>query len=128
MNSAQQFDTFQGMVSVLARETPHALICDWWRRLDRAMHYYMVAYHGPKRQTSAKVIEVLAADTRIGPEVAAQLHQLRRIRNLIEHGPTRPITPRQASSYACRALDLIDHIGRTVPNELALESGAARVV
>jgi len=128
MYVAQEFTTFHELVSVLSLNTPHALISDWWRRLSRAMDYFVVAYYGEARRTSIESMELLAADTRIGPNVAARLHGLRRIRNRIEHGPTPQVWPAEAAAYAQEALDLIGLIGNAVPNELAIRSGAACVV
>ena len=128
MTTTREFTTFQEMVGMFALNNPHGLICDWWRRLNRSMDYFVVAYHGKPCQTAFESVEVLARHSRIPPNVVLRLHKLRRFRNRIEHGPTATISAPEAEEYAWEMLELIGVITNAVPDSLAIESGAAGVV
>jgi hypothetical protein len=69
MAETTEFRTFQEMVRVLALNTPHALILDWWRRVDRGIDYYFGARGVTRPSSAAEVDEVLASDPELGSEV-----------------------------------------------------------
>jgi hypothetical protein len=106
MAEATEFRTFQEMVSVLALNTPHALILDWWRRLDRGIDYHFRARGILRPSSVAAVEQVLASDPELGPELVAQSRRLRRLRNAVAHKDTKPISPDEAAWYAKTSLDL----------------------
>jgi hypothetical protein len=112
----------------LAPNNPHALILDWWRRLERAIDYYFVAYYGRRRPTVIEYLEVFEADPQIGAAAASEIDRMRLRRNEIAHGTDNPLSPAEAAAFAERALDLEWTIGCAVPDQLALETGAGRVV
>lgn len=115
MAEATEFRTFGEMVSVLAHNTPHALILDWWRRLDRAIDYYF-GVRGIRRPSSIVFVnEVLASDARVGSKVTAQVTELRRVRNVVAHEDTKPISPDEAARYAQKSLELIRLIATDPP-------------
>lgn len=128
MDSFGQFDTFDEMISVLAPNNPHALVLDWWRRLERAIDYYFVAYYGRRRPKHAEYLEVLRADSRIGDAAASEIDRLRMRRNEIAHGGGEWLSPAEAEVFARSVLSLEWMIGCAVPDKLALETGAGRVV
>ncbi len=45
MSDGIQFRTFQEMIDVVAPNMPHALILDWWRRVELTLRYYTIAHH-----------------------------------------------------------------------------------
>jgi hypothetical protein len=127
MSDGIQFRTFQEMIDIVAPNMPHALILDWWRRVELALRYYTVAHHNRRSLKAAQAIRVLEVDSRFEPEVITALHELRRTRNLVAHGRSPSIASTDAASFAGRALNLIGRIVREVPDDLAVKSGAARV-
>lgn len=100
MTEIREFRTFQEMAIVLALNTPHALILDWWRRLDRSIDDYF-RVRGLQRPSSRLAIErALEADPQLGPEVAVQVRMLRRFRNVVAHEENQPISVEEAFGYA----------------------------
>lgn len=100
MAEIRQFRTFYEMASVLALNTPHALVLDWWRRLDRAIDDYFRA-RGLQRPLSRAAIErTLENDPDFGPEVAAQVRALRHFRNGVAHHEISQMTVEEAFAYA----------------------------
>ncbi len=127
MSDGIQFRTFQEMIDVVAPNMPHALILDWWRRVELTLRYYTIAHHNRRSLKAEQAIRVLEVDSRFEPEVIAALHELRRTRNVVAHGRALSITSTDAASFAGRALNLIGRIAREVPDDLAVTSGAASV-
>jgi hypothetical protein len=115
------------MVDLVATEDPIAAVLGWWCRLEKALAYYTTAYHGHKMRTADEAIRVLASDARVPPNVVARLHVLRRKRNAIAHGEVVSVSAMEAKRFAAEALDLGWLVGETVPNSLAISSGAALV-
>lgn len=102
------------MVGVLAVNTPHALVLDWWRRLERAIDYYFKA-RGLPRPMAVEAEKAISLDLELGPRVSDEIRRLRQIRNVIAHEDTNPIQAAEAASYAAACLDLIWRIA-TDPN------------
>jgi hypothetical protein len=105
-NEVTEFTTFDEMVSVLALNNPHALVLDWWRRLERAIDYYFNA-RGLRRPPAVEAEDAIAADPKLGPAVAAEIRQLRRTRNAVAHDEPQPIARDEAATYAAACLRLI---------------------
>ena len=100
------FRTFAEYVDVVGNNTPHALMLDWWRRLDHALGDYFQS-RGEKRPLSRKEEEkCIANDPQLGPGVASSLSQLRRFRNTIAHEQIILATS-DAAAYAEAALRMI---------------------
>ena len=104
--------TFEEHVQIMAIESPHGLILDWWRRLSLAIDEYFKVRGLPVKSVGALREEVLAADPYVGLEVVAQIRELRRLRNTIAHEDPKPISPDKAAQYAQKALDLISLFGK----------------
>ncbi len=105
------FRTFADYVDVVARNAPHALVLDWWRRVDLALVDYFDSFgekRPPKRHEEEKRI---ATDPRLGPPVASALSKLRRTRNTIAHEPTM-LAAADAAAYAQAALQMIGKLIR----------------
>jgi hypothetical protein len=103
---ATEFRTFDETVEVLTLDTPHALVLEWWRRLERAIDYYF-KIRGLPRRHSADAEHAIGADPQLGPAVAAQVRELRRTRNAIAHEETRLLPREDATSFAAACLDLV---------------------
>jgi len=103
MQGLVEFRTFEEMVSVLAVNNPHALILEWWRRLDRAIDEYCSI----RKLRRKSWMSVLADDPHVEQEVVDQINALRLLRNAIAHKKTKHISPDEAAKYAQKAQDLI---------------------
>lgn len=123
-----QLTTFDQLVRTLGANAPHALILDCSRRLERAVDYYMIAFHGNPYRNYSNGLRQLRADSRLSHDVVVALDGMRRIRNRVAHEGTMPIESRDAALYAAIALYLIAILGESVPDDLATRSGAALVV
>ncbi len=105
------FRTFAKYVGVVGRATPHALVIDWWRRVDLTLVDYFHSF-GEKRPPSRHEEERrIATDPRLGPEVASALSKLRRTRNTIAHEQTM-LAAADAAAYAETALWMIGKLAR----------------
>jgi len=100
---ARYATSFEEYVDIIASESPHALILDWWRRLNLAINEYLKTRGLPLKSKE----DVLASDPNVGLEVAMQIRELRQLRNAIAHKETKPISPDEAAQYARKALDFI---------------------
>ena len=104
--------TFEKYVQILAIEFPHALILDWWSRIEIAINEYFGA-HGMAVQSSVSSKEqAMAADPRLGREITAQVRELRLARNKVAHENRKPISVDDATKYAQKANELIWIIAR----------------
>jgi hypothetical protein len=119
--------TFDEMIALGASSSPHGLILEWWRRVERALDYYTIASYNKSFRSSSKAIKALKTDSRLDPQVPRALDGLRLVRNRVAHGPTPQVDPRDAKFYAAVALRLAATLGEAVPSELAVRSGAALV-
>ena len=111
--------TFDEMVGVLALNAPHALVLDWWRRLERAIDYYFNA-RGLPRPRAVEAERAIKLDPTLGAAIAAEVRALRCARNVVAHEESRPIELEEAATYAARCLDLIWQIA-TDPGEAGVQ-------
>ena len=108
------FRTFAEYVDVVGRNAPHALVLDWWRRLDLAVRDYFQSL-GEKRPLTRNGEEKrIADDPQLGPAVALALPQLRRSRNAVAHEQII-LAPSDAAAYAEAALRMIGKLTRRRP-------------
>ena len=75
---------FDELVVPMAWEAPHAVLLDWYRRLELSMHAYL-ASRGRKFRNGPKTEAVIAADPLLGAEVADRCRALRELRNEHAH-------------------------------------------
>jgi hypothetical protein len=102
---------FHNIWRVRGRNAPHALVLDWWRRVDLALVDYFHSF-GEKRPPSRREEERrIATDPRLGPQVASALSKLRRTRNTIAHKATTHAAA-DAAAYAEAALLMIGKLIR----------------
>ena len=104
--------TFEEYVQILAIESPHALILDWWSRLESAINEYVEVYGIAVRSSVPSKEQAMGDDPRLGPEIMAQLRELRLIRNKVAHEKREPISVDDATKYAQKANELIWIIAR----------------
>lgn len=119
--------TFDEMVDIVGAEDPVALLLGSWCRLEKALAYYTMAYHGRRMRTTVEAIRVLQADGRVSSSVIQRLHALRRKRNAVQHVEIVSVSYLEAKTFAVEVWDLGWVVGCTVPNDLARSSGAALV-
>lgn len=98
--------SFEEYVDIIATESPHAAVMDWWRRLDRSIDYYFSTL-GERRGNADEVERSIASDPKLGPDVAAKLRGLRRMRNAVTHEDVGPLSREEAIRYAKDAFQLI---------------------
>jgi len=99
--------TFEEYVQILAIESPHALILDWWSRLEIAINEYFEIYGMAVRSPIPSKEQAISNDPRLGPEITAQLRELRLIRNKVAHDKRKPISVDDATQYAQKSNELI---------------------
>jgi hypothetical protein len=104
--------TFEEYVQALAIESPHALILDWWGRLELAINEYFEVYGVAVRSFALSKEQAMAADPRLGSEVTAQIRELRLARNKVAHEKRKPISVDEATQYAQKSNELIWIIAR----------------
>ncbi len=112
--------TFEEMVEMIAVEDPVALVLGWWCRVEKALAYYTIAYHGKKMGSVVQALRVLQSDARVERNIVDRLHNLRRRRNSIAHEETNAVSPEEAKAFASEAWELGWLIGNPVPDELAI--------
>ena len=105
------FRTFAEYVDVVARNAPHALVLDWWRRVDLALVDYFHSFAEKRPLRSDQAQRRIANDPQLGPEVASALSKLRRTRNTTAHEETT-LTAADAAAYAKAALRMIGKLAR----------------
>ena len=103
---ARYATSFEEYVDIIATESPHAAIMDWWRRLNLALSYYFKEL-GEYRGKAKEVERRIASDPKLGPDIAAKLCRLRRMRNVVTHEDVGPLSREEAIHYAEDALQLI---------------------
>lgn len=99
--------TFEEYVQALAIESPHALILDWWGRLELAVNEYFDIYGIAVQSQIPTKERAIAADPRLGPDITTQIRELRLIRNEVAHQKRKPISVDDATRYAQKANELI---------------------
>jgi hypothetical protein len=99
--------TFEEFVQILAIESPHALILDWWSRLALAINEYFEVYGMAIRSSVLSKEQAMAADPRLGPEITAQIRELRLARNKVAHEKRKTISVGDVTQYAQKANELI---------------------
>ena len=99
--------TFEEYVQVMALESPHALILDWWRRLELAINDYFEVLGIAVESSIPRKETALGADSGLGLGVTTQIRELRLIRNKVAHQATKPISVEDATQYTQKAFELI---------------------
>ena len=104
MESVPQFHTFDQMALVLGHNAPHALVQDWWSRLEGAIRDVVAGEGGHSRKP---VSELISRDLVRLPGVSSalvdELHRMRQLRNRCAHGEAPALTADEARAFARRA-------------------------
>jgi len=96
---AQNFDE---LMAALASESPHAVVLDWFRRLNLTSKDYKLAHGIRSKDFDAS----LRADQLVGPCNADAYQRLRALRNQVAHTEMH-VTSQTAVLFAGQALCLI---------------------
>lgn len=103
--------TFEKHIEILAIESPCALILEWGRRLELALKNYRKVL-GLEDNPWKDFADVLQADRLVGPEVSAQIIDLRNRRNEVAHETPKCIPADDAIQYTRKAEDIVWLLGR----------------
>lgn len=99
---------FEDFVQSIAEEAPHAVILDWYRRLELMIRDY-VASRGIRYRNAMHAEAVVQADILLGTAVAEAAARLRHFRNEVAHTPN-VVTSVQAVAFARESLALIGQL------------------
>ena len=104
MTAAMQFHTFDEMAAVLSENTPHALVQDWWSRLEGVIRAICARRSaGPRENISILIDKYLSQHPAASPELIRELHAMRELRNRCAHGEAPPLIASEARAFAHRA-------------------------
>jgi hypothetical protein len=99
-----QFHTFDEMTAVLAENVPHALVQDWWSRLEATIRDICARCGaGPRENISTIIDRHLSRHPAASAELIRELHVMRELRNRCAHGEAPPLTADEARAFAHRA-------------------------
>ncbi len=108
---AKNFDDY---VAVIAANSPHVLVMDWWRRLDLALRDYGGTLKPMIDSQNREAIEkAVSQDQNLGPGVADVIRGLRQLRNRAAH-ESMNLSAEDATAYARQAFSLIAALARRV--------------
>ena len=97
--------TFQEYIDIMATNSPHATVMDWWRRLSLAIDDYFKILDEP-RGSASEVESRISSNPKLGSLVATNLRELRLTRNRVAHENVATLTAEQAIEYAKSAFEL----------------------
>ena len=108
---AKNFDDY---VAVIAANSPHVLVMDWWRRLDLALRDYGGTLKPMIDSKNREAIEkAVSQDQNLGPGVADLIRGLRQLRNRVAHESIN-LSAEDATSYAKQAFSVIAALARRI--------------
>jgi len=99
---------FEDFVQSIAEEAPHAVILDWYRRLELMVRDYIVS-RGIRYRNATHAEAVVQADSLLGTPVADAVGRLRRVRNEVAH-TSQIVTSLEAVNFARESLSLIGQL------------------
>ncbi len=108
----QPATTFEEYVQIMAIELPHGFILDWWGRLELAIKEYFEVLGMPVKASMSHRERALGADPRMGPEIAAQIRELRLIRNVVAHEKRKSLSKDDVTQCAQKSYELIRILAR----------------
>lgn len=99
-----QFHTFYEMADFFAENAPHALVQDWWSRLEATIREICVRHGADCRENISRLIDTyLSRHPAALPELIRELHVMRDLRNRCAHGQVPSLTADEARAFAHRA-------------------------
>ena len=105
---AKNFNDYVAMMSV---NSPHALVMDWWRRLDLALHEYAAALGLVVRRRDRRPIEEAVSLNDVA--LTTCIHGLRRQRNRVTHKSCY-LSSEDAADYAREVFGLVAVLARRI--------------
>src|SRR5262245_43435317 len=82
MTEVVQFQTFDEMTSVLAENVPHALVQDWWARLEAVVRKMCAQRGAGSRKNISNLIDThLSKHPAVSAGLIVELHKMRDLRN-----------------------------------------------
>jgi hypothetical protein len=105
--AATNFDEY---VSAMVEESPHAVILDWYRRLELAINAYIGSRHIHYAQ-GKRAESIIGRDPLLGVSVASKLAALRKLRNTVAHTPD-PVPTETAVAFARDCFSFIGDLGK----------------
>lgn len=106
---------FNDYVALMAATSPHALMMDWWRRLDLALREFADTLGLIVALRNRRAIEeAVSQDRALGPGFADCIRRLRLLRNRVAHESVSVYSSEDAAGYARHAFTLIAALGRRV--------------
>ena len=107
--------TFDQYVAIIAANSPTATVLDCWRRLDLALQDYGMLLPTPVDAQDRDMIEAaIARDKALGQELAANLRNLRHIRNRVAHESSVQLSSEDATSFARQTFALVGALANRV--------------
>ncbi|MGQ0835182.1 MAG: hypothetical protein ACT4O5_09730, partial [Gammaproteobacteria bacterium] len=120
MDTTMEFRTFDEMAAVLSRNTPHALVLDWWSRLERVIRGHCAKRGAKPNETISALINAHLSSHRIFDDALIQeLHEMRRFRNLIAHVEAPGLSAVEAERFARRAWTIAWYIAEVDDKNVA---------
>lgn len=108
----QVAENFNDYVALMAANSPHALVMDWWRRLDLALHEYAVHMQVVRLRDRRAIEETVSLGPSLGPRLADCVRELRLLRNQVAHESIYNLSPEKAAAYAREAFSVIAALGK----------------
>ena len=104
---------FNDCVAVMSVNSPHALVMDWWRRLELTLHEYAAALAIVVRSRDRRPIEEVVPlnDAALTTRIRGLRHQ----RNRVTHKSCH-LSSEDAAAYAREAVRLIGTLARRISN------------
>jgi hypothetical protein len=103
----QHAKTFSEYVDLLATNSPHATVLDWWRRLEMAAQVRFESVHGARFRRAVEAERLIARLDYLGPEAASTYRRMRLVRNEVSHAERCPLTREEAILFAQEAFRLM---------------------
>lgn len=107
-------ENFADYVDLMATNSPHATIMDWWRRLDLALHTYYDEEVGGMDASREELEKQIGLDGNFGEPGRRLLQRLRQYRNRVAHGSIQ-ISREEAVRFAQESLRFIGALGSERP-------------
>jgi hypothetical protein len=97
MTVAAQFQSFSEIIQVMATNCPHALIQDWWARLEARIRAVQ-----PIQRKGITIHSLINSPQRFDLCIKDidELHGMRKLRKLWVHGEAPPISSETAAFFA----------------------------
>ena len=118
------FRTIHDMITPVSHNMPHALVQEWWSRLERVIRIFGQLYGAaPRERVSIVINKHLRQHPLVTPALVQELHRMRDLRNRCAHGESPSLTVEESSAFAYRAWDIQSALAWNNPQFLSEPSG-----